>query len=70
MAQARRRQPSFANPLSGFPKLVRLSKLYCQGLVLRCLESRDSNHGSRDSVSLANRIARFEAYLQEEIVKP
>ena len=32
--------------------------------VLRCRESRGSNHGSRDSTSLANRIARFETNLR------
>ena len=33
---------------------------------LRCLESRNSNDGWRDSKSLANRIARLETYLKSE----
>ena len=38
---------------------------------LRCLQSRDSNHGSRDFKLLANQIARLETYLKSEtIAKP
>ena len=35
-------------------------------LLLRCLEARDSKHGSRDSKSLAHRSARSETYLRSE----